>query len=172
MPFWRSPRAFAASCDRKPDASLVSGTIETDEVHVASRYGGRVEQILAQEGDALKPDQVIVQLDAAELEVRRNQIAATLEEMVNGPRKEEIEAAKNDWESQKSDLDLALADTKRALQLAVSGAISDADRDHTVKHADTLEKALPPPKTVYRPARGRHASRNSSRQNPRATGGN
>ena len=37
------------------DAS-VSGTIETDEARVASRYGGRVEKILAQEGDALTAD--------------------------------------------------------------------------------------------------------------------
>ena len=29
----------------------VSGTVEVDEVHVASRYGGRVETIHAQEGD-------------------------------------------------------------------------------------------------------------------------
>ena len=34
-------------------AGSVSGTIETDEARVASRYGGRVEKILAQEGDAL-----------------------------------------------------------------------------------------------------------------------
>ena len=34
-------------------ARSVSGTIETDEARVASRYGGRVEKVLAQEGDGL-----------------------------------------------------------------------------------------------------------------------
>ena len=32
---------------------VVSGTVEVDEAHVASRYGGRVEKINAQEGDTL-----------------------------------------------------------------------------------------------------------------------
>src|ERR1017187_6236464 len=35
------------------ETRAVSGTVEVDEVHVASRYGGRVEKIHAQEGDAL-----------------------------------------------------------------------------------------------------------------------
>ena len=33
-----------------PSTRSVSGTIETDEVRVASRYGGRVEKILALDG--------------------------------------------------------------------------------------------------------------------------
>ncbi|HEY6167989.1 MAG TPA: hemolysin D, partial [Verrucomicrobiae bacterium] len=63
-----------ASCGEKPfgpHESLPSGTIETDEAHVASRYGGRVEKIFAQEGDSLSSGQPIVQLDAAELRARR-----------------------------------------------------------------------------------------------------
>src|SRR5580700_586988 len=38
----------------------VSGTVEVDEVHVASRYGGRVEKIHAQEGDALTNQQALI----------------------------------------------------------------------------------------------------------------
>ena len=78
---------------RKNSGGAVSGTIDTDQVHVASRYGGRVEKILAQEGDPLKPGQVIAELDAAELKARRDQVAAQLAELEAGPRKEEIEAA-------------------------------------------------------------------------------
>ena len=35
---------LAASCRPPGQDHSVSGTIETDEVHVASRYGGRVVQ--------------------------------------------------------------------------------------------------------------------------------
>src|SRR2546426_11696012 len=63
-----------ASCSRSDsNPAVVSGTIDTDEVHVASRYGGRVGKILAQEGDTLKAGQVIAELDAAELKARRGQ---------------------------------------------------------------------------------------------------
>src|SRR5438067_8845027 len=87
-----------AGCHRTPEP--VSGTIEVDEVHVASRYGGRVEKIHAQEGDALRAGDLIVEIDAAELRARRDLAAAQLDELQRGPRPEEIAAAKHDWESQ------------------------------------------------------------------------
>jgi len=49
----------------------VSGTIETDEVRVASRYGGRVVKLFAAEGDSLQASQPLVELDAAELKAAR-----------------------------------------------------------------------------------------------------
>ena len=67
-------------------ASSVSGTIETDEVRVASRYGGRVLKIFVTEGDALTNGQPIAELDAAELSARRDQAAAQLAELEAGPR--------------------------------------------------------------------------------------
>ena len=45
---------FFAGCHRQGNA--VSGTIEVDEVHVASRSAGRVEKIFAWEGDTLKAE--------------------------------------------------------------------------------------------------------------------
>src|SRR5216117_751720 len=87
-----------ASCSRSDsNPAIVSGTIDTDEVHVASRYGGRVEKIFAQEGDTLKAGQALVELEASELKARRDQAAAVLAELEAGPRKEEIEAARQDW---------------------------------------------------------------------------
>jgi multidrug efflux pump subunit AcrA (membrane-fusion protein) len=87
--------AWALSRQR-PGTHSVSGTIEVDEAHVASRYGGRVEKILAPEGDVLKSSQPIVELDAAELQARRNHNAAVLEELEHGPRPDEIAAANVD----------------------------------------------------------------------------
>src|SRR5437867_3467125 len=99
---WRRSVQIAAvwllACHR-PGARSVSGTIETDEVHVASRYGGRVEKLLAQEGDTLKSGQPIVELDAAELSARRDLAAASLAELEHGPRPDEIAAARHEWES-------------------------------------------------------------------------
>lgn len=139
----------AGSCHRGPKANVVSGTIETDEAHVASRYGGRVVNIFAQEGDSLKTGQVIVELDAAELQTRRDQAAATLAEMVAGPRKDEIDAAKNDWRSQQADMELARADSKRAVELYAQKTISETERDRAVSHAETLEKGTAAAKNRY-----------------------
>jgi len=121
-------------------AHSVSGTIETDEVRVAPRYGGRVEKILVAEGDTLKGGQVIAGLDAAELRARRDQAAAQLAELEAGPRKEEIEAAKHDWEALAAELDQAQADARRAEELFSQKTISQTEREQAVTRSRALEK--------------------------------
>ena len=138
-----------ASCDSNSNTRAVSGTIETDEVHVASRYGGRVEAIFAWEGDSLTNGQLIAQLDSAELRARRDQVAAQLAELVAGPRKEEIEAARRDWEAQLADLDYATAEARRVEELLPSKAISQSQRDQAVTHAQALEKSAAAAKSRY-----------------------
>ena len=137
------------SCDRRNDASSVSGTIETDEARVASRYGGRVEKIFAQEGDSLTNGQAILQLGASELKARHDQAAAQLAELEAGPRKEEIAMAKADWESQKANLGFARADAKRAEELFAIKTIAAAERELAVSKAEALEKTVAVAKSRY-----------------------
>ena len=109
---------LAASLTRRQIGTpVVSGTIETDEVHVASRYGGRVARLLAQEGNRLNPGQLVVELDAAELRARRDQATAVLHELEHGPRPEEIAAAKADWEALRAQRDFARAEETRSREL-------------------------------------------------------
>src|SRR6266571_1312286 len=142
--------SLLASCSRKSsNGGSASGTIDTDEVHVASRYGGRVEKILAQEGDTLKPGQVIAELDAAELTARRDLAAAQLAELEAGPRKEEIEAAQHDWEALTASLALARADAKRADELFANKTISETEHDGAIRRAEALEKNVAAAKSRY-----------------------
>jgi len=130
-------------------ARSVSGTIETDEVRVASRYGGRVENILVHEGDSLKAGQLIMELVAPELTSRRSQIGAQLAELEAGPRKEELEAAKHDWEALEAELDQARADAKRAEELFAQKTISQTEREQAATRARTLEKNSAAAKSRY-----------------------
>jgi len=138
-----------SSCQRAASPDSVSGTIETDEARVASRYGGRVECIFAQEGEALTNGQVIVELDAAELRARREQFVASLAELEAGSRPQEIAAAKAEWESQLAQLDFARADAKRAEELFEQKTISAAERDLAVSKANALEKTAAAAKSRY-----------------------
>ena len=138
------------SLGKKQAAShYVSGTIETDEVRVASRYGGRVEKIFFQEGDSLKAGQVILELAAAELKARRDQAAALLAELEAGARPEEIAVTKHEWEAQKAELDFALADQKRARELFAQNTISETERDRASSRANALEKSAAAAKSRY-----------------------
>src|SRR5213592_4100506 len=139
-----------ASCSRSDsNSAVVSGTIDTDEVHVASRYGGRVEKILAQEGDMLKAGQALVELEASELKARRDQAAAALSELEAGPRPEEIAAAKHDWESQMAELELARVNAKRADELFASRTISATEHDSALRRAEALEKSAAAARSRY-----------------------
>jgi multidrug efflux pump subunit AcrA (membrane-fusion protein) len=66
-----------AGCGNRERA--VSGTVEVDEAHVGPRMSGRVEKILAWEGDHLREGQLIAQLDASELRARRDLATAQID---------------------------------------------------------------------------------------------
>ena len=127
----------------------VSGTVEVDEVHVASRYGGRVEKIHAQEGDALTNQQILIDLDAAELQARRDYNAAVLEELEHGPRPAEIDAAKHDWESLAAQLEFAKAEAVRAEDLFAKKVNSASDLEDATSRAHTLEQSTDAAKRRY-----------------------
>jgi multidrug resistance efflux pump len=84
------------------DAALrLPGTVETQEVHLGSKTGGRVAEVLVREGDLINPGQPLVRLEAPELEAQREQwgarlraAEADLEKARNGARPEEKEAAR------------------------------------------------------------------------------
>jgi HlyD family secretion protein len=141
--------ALILSCKPERAPKSVSGTIETDEVRVASRYGGRVEKLLVQEGDALKTGQLLAELDAPELRARRDQAAAQLAEFEAGSRKEEIAAAKHDWEAMAADLEKARVDLRRAEQLFAEKTISPTEHDQAVTRVQTLENNVAADKSRY-----------------------
>src|SRR5438874_3257974 len=126
---------------RRAGEPPVSGTIEVDEAHVASRYGGRVEKIHAQEGDTLHAGDPIVELEASELRAHRDLMAAQLAELEKGPRQQEIEAARHDWESMRAQLEFARADAKRAEELLKQKTMSSSEAQKAISVANALEKS-------------------------------
>jgi HlyD family secretion protein len=77
-----------------------SGTIETREIHVGSRIGGRVTDVFVEEGQSVKAGTLLVRFECDALRASRAQAAATvaearanLERMERGNRPEEIAQA-------------------------------------------------------------------------------
>jgi HlyD family secretion protein len=136
-------------CQPGQNSDSVSGTIETDEARVASRYGGRVEKVFASEGDGLTNGQVIAEISAAELRPRRDQLAAQLAEAEAGPRKEEIAAAKADWEAQTAQQVLANAERQRAAELIAEKTISATEHDRAVTSAQAAQQNVAAAKARY-----------------------
>ncbi len=92
------------------DKTSVSGTLEAAEVYFGSRQAGRVKQVLVKEGENLEAGQIILTLDAPELYAQRDNINATieaqkalLEELRNGTRPQQIQAAQQNYQAAKAD---------------------------------------------------------------------
>ena len=133
------------ACDaRKPAAGppFVSGTIESDEVRVASRYGGRVEKLHTQEGDSLKTGDAIAELDAAELRARRDTALAWVTELEAPPRKEEVAAATAELQALQAEFALARIEKQRAEELFAGNVGTKAEADRAVARFNSLEKSV------------------------------
>lgn len=86
---------------QRPGELRLPGTVETQEVRLSSRVGGRVAKVLAKESQIVEAGQSIVELEMPELDAQRAQLVAqkdaqeaVLKRLENGPRQEEKAAAK------------------------------------------------------------------------------
>jgi multidrug resistance efflux pump len=76
------------------------GVVEIQEVRLGSKVGGRVAEVLVQEGQRVEAKQELIRFDVPELQAQRDQAAAkveaaqaALDKAIAGPRKQELEAA-------------------------------------------------------------------------------
>ncbi len=117
----------------------LSGTLEVDQIRIASRYGGRVSKLPFREGDRLKKGDLIAELDAPELRARRDLAEADLTELKSGPRPAEIAAARSDWLALDAQAGFAAADAQRALELVRKKAMASSDAERATSHAAALK---------------------------------
>jgi RND family efflux transporter MFP subunit len=132
-------------CGCNPRKNAVSGTIEVDEAHVGPRMSGRVEKILAWEGDRLHEGQLIVQLDASELRARRDLAAA------------QINTAIHDADAQEAQLQFLRDDARRQQELLKRKVVSPTDAERADSAAKSQEKNVEAAKTRVAQARAQLA---------------
>jgi RND family efflux transporter MFP subunit len=117
-----------SACENRSNA--VSGTIEMDEVRVGPRFGGRVEKIFAWDGEHLRAGQPIVQLEASELQARRDLAEA------------QINTAIHDADAQQAQLEFLHDDAKRQQDLLKRKVVSPSDAERAEMAAKAAEKNL------------------------------
>ncbi len=113
-----------------------SGTVEATEAQLGFQAGGRVDQILVQEGDRVTRGQVLARLDTVEVGARRAQAVAAvavaranLLELERGSRPEEIASAKAALEAAEQKRLDAQRDFERAKKLFADGLVSQEAYD-------------------------------------------
>jgi multidrug resistance efflux pump len=156
-------------------ASVYSGTVETREIQVGSKVGGRVTEVAVEEGQMVKDGVPLVRFEADELKSQRAQAQAEVEQAQadlsklqrgyrpeeiaqaeatareqhamydaakNGPRVQELQQAKADYDAAVADAANAEATYKRMQMLIRGETISKQQYDDALAKRDaTAQKA-------------------------------
>lgn len=112
------------------------GHVDIREVRLAFRVGGRIVDILKDEGDAVAPGEIVARLDAEpsqnavdQARAQVGQLTSRLEELKNGNRPEEIERARRNLAETEAALKNARLIYERQERLVADGAVARQDFD-------------------------------------------
>ena len=121
-----------------PNQIKVSGNIETTTVGVGFKIAGHVAQRMVDEGESVKKGQLIASLETTDLELdvanAKAQVLAakaTLLQLTNGSRPQDVSAAQAAARSAEADKQNAVAEYQRMQQLFADSAVSAQDRDRS-----------------------------------------
>lgn len=115
---------------------VLYGNVDIRQVDLAFRVGGRIEKMLVEEGEAVKPGQNIAVLDKSLLKAARDEAAAALqaqkaalEKLMRGYRAEEVAQARARVASAQAAHTNASANYQRVTNLAARNAVSKRELD-------------------------------------------
>jgi multidrug resistance efflux pump len=118
---------------------VLSGTVEADEIHIGSKVGGRIAEVLVKEGQEVKQGQAIIRFESYDFEAKRNDALAAiagaeanLQRLQNGFRPEEIAEARAQAEAAQMSLEEARNGPRRQEIDAARAELDAATADYDV----------------------------------------
>ncbi|MDA8745136.1 HlyD family efflux transporter periplasmic adaptor subunit [Rubripirellula amarantea] len=125
-----------------------NGRIEAVQVDISTKYAGRVEKVLAREGDLVERGQLLVQMDTLELQATLAQAKAQFAEAEQAITQAEAVLLERD-----SQLQLAKRDLERAAKLLPQRAISQEEYDQKKSQREVASASLAAAKASVNTAR-------------------
>lgn len=132
-----------AGCGARERGVTGSGTVEMDEVDIASQIGGRLVELRVREGDPVRTGETLAVLDQGEviagLQARQadaGRAVAQLRDVQAGARPAEIEAAAAALRSATAQAELAEHEFVRTQALFDQGVTAPADLDRARSNRD------------------------------------
>ena len=127
-----------AACSGAKNGSIIraSGTIEAREVNVASKVGGQIREIKADEGSRVKMGDVLALIDheMADIQLRQAEAgamlaSAQLDLVRKGARIEDIKQGEEALKQADANLKVAEDDAARMRELAAKGSVTTKQKD-------------------------------------------
>jgi HlyD family secretion protein len=122
------PRGFAGG----------NGRLEANELYVASKYPGRIKEVLVNEGDTVNAGQVVARMDTEELEAQLAQAEAQIKQAQEtervavadvGTKRADIETRRAQLDAKQADLTYAQQQYARSKGLVGRGAVSEQEAE-------------------------------------------
>ncbi|MDJ0813620.1 MAG: HlyD family efflux transporter periplasmic adaptor subunit [Woeseiaceae bacterium] len=136
--------ALLGACETSDDANRVVGELTSDRVELVAEFAEPIVELLVAEGEAVAAGQVLLRQDAtraearlAEAEAALGQAQARLDELVRGPRSEQIEAARAAVDGARDDLAFRRSDYARVRDIHARDLASDELLDRAKAALDT-----------------------------------
>lgn len=101
-----------------------NGRIEAVQIDIATKFAGRIKEVLVKEGELVQPDQVVARMDTLQLEASLAQSRAQLAEV-----EQSVDQAKANIAKAESDVALAEKQATRAKNLFELNAGSETNYD-------------------------------------------
>src|ERR1700749_2401300 len=107
-----------------PGFAGVNGRLEAKQVDIATKYPGRIKEVLADEGDTVNEGQVIATMDTEPLEAELRNAEAKIREADDNRRTALAEVT-----VKKAELNYSNKQYRRSKELVARGAVSEQEAD-------------------------------------------
>jgi HlyD family secretion protein len=139
-----------------PPPDQIQGMVDAHEVNVATKVLARADRLLAEEGDRVRPGQLLATLTSPEIAGTEQQAQGALQNAQalqalarNGPRGEDIAAARAAWMAAVAAANLAQVSSHRADSLYAEGVIAAQRRDEAHAARDSSAQQAQAARDVY-----------------------
>jgi len=120
----------------QPKAVVLQGQIDAQTYNISSKLPGRISEVFVRKGDSVEVGDAIFSLSSPEVDAKLKQAEAAKDaagaqktQANNGARKQEVQAAHDQWQKAKAAEALMLSTYKRIETLYKQGVISEQKRD-------------------------------------------
>ena len=140
----------------RPQSLVLQGQIEASEYSISSKVPGRIAEVLVRKGDRLETGQLVFTIDSPELDAKlaqakggRQAASAIAKAADSGARVQEIEAARDQWQTAKAAEELAAKTLQRMENLLADGVIPQQRRDEVYAAHEATKYATQAAYQIY-----------------------
>ena len=143
----------------RPPPDQIQGMVDAHEVNVATKALARADRLLAEEGDRVRPGQLLATLSSPEISGGEQQAQGALQNAQalasmaqNGPRSQDIAAARAAWMAAVAAANLAQVSSRRADALFAEGVFAAQRRDEAHAARDSSARQAEAARQEYNKA--------------------